>query len=237
MGIAPAALRGEKRAVVYDHNVEGIGIPVDAFVADDTGMRPRSANEITMEKQFTLPRVNNVTNVCEVTVIASVPSSINPSPDLKWYAKGQLQKTGGSTYIHSARNSDNNYEVTLEINSALGDAQYLTTNVKNECFPPQPDASGVPVKAHGTLSLFLIIIIVIIVIVLVVIICVMARKRRDQKEEDEESGAKNQDSQPGLYAGNIESGEDTVFVPAPQQSVSRTASSNISPGYLPPNQA
>ena len=83
--------------------MKGIGIPVDAFVADDTGMRPRSANEITMEKQFTLPRVNNVTNVCEVTVIASVPSSINPSPDLKWYAKGQLQKTGGSTYIHSAR--------------------------------------------------------------------------------------------------------------------------------------
>ena len=101
--IAPAALRGELRAVVYDHNVDGIGIPVDAYVADDTGMRPRSANEITMEKEFTLPRVNNVTNVCEVTIKASIPSSINPSPNLKWYAKGQLQKTGGSTYIHSAR--------------------------------------------------------------------------------------------------------------------------------------
>ena len=101
--VAPGQLHGEMIDVEYDHDVNGIGKFAKAVVADSSVIQVRSATEITLEKSFTSPRINNVTNVCEVTVTASVPSTINPKPDLKWYSNGELKRTAGSTFVHSAR--------------------------------------------------------------------------------------------------------------------------------------
>lgn len=101
--VAPGQLHGEIIDVEYDHDVNGIGKLAKAVVADSSAIQVRSATEITLEKKFTSPRINNVTNVCEVTVKANIPSTINPKPDLKWYANGELKRTAGTTFLHSAR--------------------------------------------------------------------------------------------------------------------------------------
>ena len=103
--MAPSPLHGQTEdiKVKYDPSSMDADIIQAAVELDNSGFTMRSANEVTMDKSFNEPRVSNVTQACEVTLVASIPQHINPQPSLKWFAFGKLQKTGGTKYVHSAR--------------------------------------------------------------------------------------------------------------------------------------